>query len=248
MEKGLRLARRASALVVNDGKVLAVRGLYGDDSWGFPFYDVMEEETEEEALKRGLFEDFQMKVSVDHHIGRRGSELEDGCLLRQFYVCTLISGEIPSDYPKRTRWLNRKEIRSYLWHEEDDGTSYRIQWYLECGTLKVRYVGESVAELTDGKVYPCNLVIDSELFILDNTGWEHFYNPTGIFVAIDRDEDNIQQIGHWEVVKDDKDETMNKLIHGWIRVERTDGIVLWAAPEFQEKFNSMLDELRNKKE
>lgn len=249
MEKKMKLARRATALVVREGKVLSVRDLYGEGSnWGFPFYDVKNGESEEEVLKRGLLEDFHIQVSVDHHVGNQGLEREDDFLLRRTFICTYISGDIPESFPNRFRWLDRKETFSYLWNEEDEVSICRIRWYLECGdVLKVRYVGESIPELTNGKVYQCNMVIDSDMLIADNSGWEHFYDPTGVFVSVDGDEDNIQQIGYWEVAVDDKHESMRKLIDGWIRIERTDGLLFWAPPEFQRKFNDMMDNLRNGK-
>lgn len=76
--------------------------------------------------------------------------------------------------------------------------------------MKVRYLGESfgVDGLTDGEVYDClGAELDGLLGIFDDSGEDYLYSASSPAPM-----DGSSQGGKWEIVEDDKNNTLQKLI------------------------------------
>lgn len=74
--------------------------------------------------------------------------------------------------------------------------------------MKLKYVGESfgVDSLTDGKIYDCVGVENGMLRIVDDSEEDYLYS-----VVNPRPLDGSSMGGKWEIVEDDKENTLTKL-------------------------------------
>lgn len=74
--------------------------------------------------------------------------------------------------------------------------------------MKLKYVGESfgVDSLTDGKIYDCVGVENGMLRIVDDSEEDYLYS-----VVNPRPLDGGSMGGKWEIVEDDKENTLTKL-------------------------------------
>ena len=76
--------------------------------------------------------------------------------------------------------------------------------------MKVRYVGISfgVESLTNGKIYECIGIEDGMLRIIDDSGEDYLYSaikPSSL--------EDINLCGKWEIVQDNKNKDLEKLIN-----------------------------------
>lgn len=79
--------------------------------------------------------------------------------------------------------------------------------------MKVRYVGKSygVDSMTDGKVYE---VLEVDVFagalrIIDDSGEDYLYHP-----KTPKPNGAKEAYGHYEIIEDDEDNTLRKIIEG----------------------------------
>lgn len=76
--------------------------------------------------------------------------------------------------------------------------------------MKVKYVGKSfgVEGLTDGKEYEVIAVEENMLRVIDDSGEDYLYSATRPSSL-----DDSSECGKWEIIEDDKDNSLLKLIN-----------------------------------
>lgn len=75
--------------------------------------------------------------------------------------------------------------------------------------MKVKYIGKSfgVEGLTNGKIYECIAIEDKMLRIIDDSGEDYLYSaikPSSL--------ENPEIYGKWEIVEDNKNKDLEKII------------------------------------
>lgn len=76
--------------------------------------------------------------------------------------------------------------------------------------MKVKYVGKSfgVEGLTDGKEYEVIAVEENMLRVIDDSGEDYLYSATRPSSL-----DDGSECGKWEIIEDDKDNSLSKIIN-----------------------------------
>ena len=76
--------------------------------------------------------------------------------------------------------------------------------------MKLKYIGESfgVDGLTNGKIYECLGEEEGLLKIIDDSDEDYLYSPTNPAPL-----DKSSKGGHWEIIEDDENGTLNRLIN-----------------------------------
>ncbi len=91
--------------------------------------------------------------------------------------------------------------------------SYEVENYIEKQAIgRVKYIGESFYNgggLTNGKIYDCLGVEGPSLRIVDDEEMDYLYSSTKPAPI-----DMTSPGGKWEVVEDDDQGTLNKIING----------------------------------
>lgn len=102
-------------VIVKEGKVLCLkRGDMGDfpNKWEFPGGKVEGNETNEEALKRELFEELNVKIKVDGLIDVINYQYENFSVTLYFYLCELISDAVTLNVHLDGKWLGLDELNN----------------------------------------------------------------------------------------------------------------------------------------
>lgn len=76
--------------------------------------------------------------------------------------------------------------------------------------MKVKYIGKSfgIGGLTNGKIYECIGIEDWMLRIIDDSGEDYLYsaiNPSSL--------ENIELCGKWEIIEDNDNKDLEKIIN-----------------------------------
>lgn len=100
-------------VIVKDGKVLCLkRGDMGDfpNKWEFPGGKVEGNETNEEALKRELFEELNVNINVDGLIDVINHQYENFSVTLYFYLCELINDSFTLNVHSDSKWIEFDEL------------------------------------------------------------------------------------------------------------------------------------------
>lgn len=106
-----------AALIYNEGKVLIARRLTGDTNvfgkWEFPGGKVEFGETEEHAIEREIFEEFELYIRADKYLINNICEYPTKTVDLKLYKCTYINGKIKLHDHSEYRWVKPEELLNY---------------------------------------------------------------------------------------------------------------------------------------
>ena len=106
-----------AALIKKDGKVLIAKRATGDESvfgkWEFPGGKVEENETEEKAIEREIFEEFEIKIKAIKYLTNNICEYPRKTIDLRLYECEYISGEIKIHDHSDYKWVEINKLLKY---------------------------------------------------------------------------------------------------------------------------------------
>lgn len=88
--------------------------------WEFPGGKVNSDETNEEALKREIFEELELKISVGNRIHYSYIKVNSLKYKLHFYECSSDSQNIILNEHLRYKWVKQNKLRNYNFLEGDE--------------------------------------------------------------------------------------------------------------------------------
>ena len=110
-----------AAIIIRDGKLFATQRGYGEwkDWWEFPGGKIEPEESQEDALKREIREEWATEIEVGTLLSTVEYDYPKFHLTMHCYLCTIISGELSLLEHEDARWLTTDELDSVKWLPAD---------------------------------------------------------------------------------------------------------------------------------
>jgi len=106
-----------AALIRKDNKVLIAKRSTGDENvfgkWEFPGGKVEKNETEEEAIVREMFEEFEMKIDAKRFIINNICEYPNKTVDLRLYECVYISGKFKLHDHSEYSWVEIDKLLDY---------------------------------------------------------------------------------------------------------------------------------------
>jgi len=87
--------------------------------WEFPGGKTEPGETDQECLKRELFEEFNIQVEVGDYCCSHSFEYKDNTIELHAYHVTTFTGELQPTEHQDIRWVNVSELSDYKFPEPD---------------------------------------------------------------------------------------------------------------------------------
>ncbi|MBN1412965.1 MAG: (deoxy)nucleoside triphosphate pyrophosphohydrolase [Spirochaetales bacterium] len=111
-----------AAVMIKDGKYLIAKRKEGGSlsgKWEFPGGKVEPGETDEQAMKRELFEEFEIEVKMGEFIGSHEFSNKNKLYTLQAYNVTYLSGEFKLHEHDEIAWVLPGEFGSYDFADSD---------------------------------------------------------------------------------------------------------------------------------
>ena len=106
-----------AALIKKEKKVLIAKRATGDNNsfgkWEFPGGKVESNETEEEAIKREIMEEFEVEIKVNKFITNNICEYPERTIDLRLYECEYINGEFKLHDHFDYAWIDKDELLEY---------------------------------------------------------------------------------------------------------------------------------------
>jgi 8-oxo-dGTP diphosphatase len=122
------------AAIIHDrqGRVFATQRGYGDwkDWWEFPGGKIEAGETQEEALRREIWEELETRIVVERLVETVEWDYPQFHLTMHCYLCRVESGHLELKEHEAARWLHRDELESVKWLPADWGLIRNLQTLL----------------------------------------------------------------------------------------------------------------------
>lgn len=103
----------ASAIIIQDNKVLMVRGK-GTDSWGVPSGEIEEGETAQDTCIREIFEETGYKAEILELLHKKETIIKEYQVTTQYFLCKITGGEIsyhdPDNIIVEIAWKDQTEL------------------------------------------------------------------------------------------------------------------------------------------
>lgn len=117
----MKTIKVVAAVIQADKKIFATQRGYGDfkGGWEFPGGKIEAGETPEEALKREILEELDVKISVGELIDTIEYDYPTFHLSMDCFWCELVSGEIVLKEHEAAKWLDRDSLYSVEWLPAD---------------------------------------------------------------------------------------------------------------------------------
>lgn len=110
-----------AAIIRKGDKLFATQRGYGDfkDWWEFPGGKMEPGETPEKALKREIYEELSIEVSVDEFLCTVEYDYPQFHLTMHCYFCSLLTEALHLNEHEAARWLSPDELDSVQWLPAD---------------------------------------------------------------------------------------------------------------------------------
>ncbi len=122
------------AAIIHDrqGRVFATQRGYGEwkDWWEFPGGKMEAGETQEEALRREIWEELETRIVVERLVETVEWDYPQFHLTMHCYLCRVESGHLELKEHEAARWLHRDELESVKWLPADWGLIRNLQTLL----------------------------------------------------------------------------------------------------------------------
>lgn len=111
-----------AAVIQKADKILATRRNYGEfkGMWEFPGGKIEKHETHEEALKRELEEELNVKINIKQFLTTIEYDYPHFHLIMHCYLCHLSENEhLTLNVHDQIKWVNRKNLNTIDWLPAD---------------------------------------------------------------------------------------------------------------------------------
>ncbi len=105
-----------AAILLDRDKILIARRRKGKDlefKWEFPGGKVNRDETEEEALKRELKEEFSIDTSVKGFVAESFYKYDHISINLRAYLTEIVAGEIELNDHDKVAWVDQDQLSSF---------------------------------------------------------------------------------------------------------------------------------------
>lgn len=111
----------AAAVIVHEGKVLAMRRNYGEfaGGWEFPGGKLESGESPKDALMREMQEELRVRVRIEKYLGTLEYTYPNFHLKMICYICTIPEGKPALLVHDDAKWLERANLDAVDWLEAD---------------------------------------------------------------------------------------------------------------------------------
>lgn len=117
----MKLIEVVAAIICKDDKIFATQRGYGEwkDFWEFPGGKMEAGETQEEALKREIWEELETRIVVGQRVTTVEWDYPQFHLTMHCYWCSVESGHLELKEHEAARWLSKDEMESVEWLPAD---------------------------------------------------------------------------------------------------------------------------------
>ncbi|MBQ9285213.1 MAG: (deoxy)nucleoside triphosphate pyrophosphohydrolase [Bacteroidaceae bacterium] len=117
----MKLIEVVAAIICKDDKIFATQRGYGEwkDLWEFPGGKMEAGETQEEALKREIWEELETRIVVGQRVTTVEWDYPQFHLTMHCYWCSVESGHLELKEHEAARWLSKDEMESVEWLPAD---------------------------------------------------------------------------------------------------------------------------------
>lgn len=118
----MKQVKVAAAVIVHEGKVLAMRRNYGEfaGGWEFPGGKLEAGESPEEALKREIREELKVSICVGKYLGTVEYDYSNFHLTMLCYICRIETGKPALLVHDASKWLNKEQLHDVAWLAADE--------------------------------------------------------------------------------------------------------------------------------
>jgi len=110
-----------AAIICADGKIFATQRGYGawKDYWEFPGGKIEAGETQQEALRREIWEELETRIAVGEKLITVEYDYPEFHLHMDCFLAEVIAGALILKEHEAARWLSREELDSVQWLPAD---------------------------------------------------------------------------------------------------------------------------------
>lgn len=118
----MKTIKVVAALMVENNKVLIAARKKGEFEglWEFPGGKIEEGETPEDALKREIMEEMEIKIDVNSYLMTREYDYPNFHLSMKCFICTPLSDHIHLNDHLGYKWIEIKKDSSINWVPADE--------------------------------------------------------------------------------------------------------------------------------
>ena len=111
----------AAAIICNENRILATQRGYGEfkDRWEFPGGKIEINETPEEALRREVMEELDVKVRIEEPFCAVEYDYPTFHLSMTCFICSLTEGKLTLKEHESAKWLSTEELDTVEWLPAD---------------------------------------------------------------------------------------------------------------------------------
>ena len=117
----MKTIKVVAAVIIENQKVFATQRGYGafKGGWEFPGGKIETGETPQQALKRELQEELDLRVDVKEKLDTIEYDYETFHLSMQCYLCSIANGTPVLKEHLAARWLSKEQLNEVAWLDAD---------------------------------------------------------------------------------------------------------------------------------
>lgn len=117
----MKVINVVAAIIVKNNKIFTTQRGYGDfkGGWEFPGGKIEENETPENALRREMLEELNVKIDVGECLYTVEYDYPNFHLSMRCYICSLIDENIELKEHSAAKWLSIEELNTIVWLPAD---------------------------------------------------------------------------------------------------------------------------------
>lgn len=110
-----------AAIIVKDNQILITKRVGGqfDGLWEFPGGKIEESETHESALVREIYEELDIKISIDRFLNTIEYNYDTFHLIMHLYFCKIVERSIKLNEHSDAKWISPDEKEKINWVPAD---------------------------------------------------------------------------------------------------------------------------------